>query len=59
MKLGIQNGYKIPRIYLIEFADGVWSKRLTKFVNGKSTWIEIGEVAANLLIDKLEKKIRE
>lgn len=58
MKLGIQNGYKIPKdLSIIGFADGVWSRRLTPSLSTVSQHgPEIGEVAANLLIDKLEKK---
>ncbi len=58
MKLGIQNGYKIPQqLSLIGFADGVWSRRLTPSLSTVSQHgPEIGEVAAQLLIDKLESK---
>ena len=58
MKLGIQNGYKIPKdLSIIGFADGVWSRRFTPSLSTVSQHgPEIGEVAANLLIDKLEKK---
>jgi len=58
MKLGIQNGYKIPQdLSLIGFADGVWSRRMTPSLSTVSQHgIEIGEVAAQLLIDKLESK---
>uniref|UniRef100_UPI0035B18AB1 LacI family DNA-binding transcriptional regulator n=1 Tax=Flavobacterium sp. TaxID=239 RepID=UPI0035B18AB1 len=58
MKLGIQNGYKIPKdLSIIGFADGVWSRRLTPSLSTVSQHgPEIGEVAATLLIDKLEKK---
>jgi LacI family transcriptional regulator len=58
MKLGIQNGYKIPKdLSIIGFADGVWSRRLTPSLSTVSQYgPEIGEVAATLLIDKLEKK---
>jgi len=56
MKLGIQNGYKIPQdLQIIGFADGVWSRRMTPSLSTVSQHgPEIGEVAANLLIDKLE-----
>ena len=56
MKLGIQNGYKIPQdLSLIGFADGVWSRRMTPSLSTISQHgPEIGEVAAQLLIDKLE-----
>jgi LacI family transcriptional regulator len=57
MKLGIQNGYKIPQdLSIIGFADGVWSRRMTPSLSTVSQHgPEIGEVAAKLLIDKLEK----
>ena len=56
MKLGIQNGYKIPQeLSIIGFADGVWSRRMTPSLSTVSQHgPEIGEVAAQLLIDKLE-----
>ncbi len=56
MKLGIQNGYKIPQdLSIIGFADGVWSRRMTPSLSTVSQHgPEIGEVAAKLLIDKLE-----
>lgn len=56
MKLGIQNGYKIPQdLQVIGFADGVWSRRMTPSLSTVSQHgPEIGEVAATLLIDKLE-----
>lgn len=56
MKLGIQNGYKIPQdLSIIGFADGEWSRRMTPSMSTISQHgPEIGEVAAQLLIDKLE-----
>jgi LacI family transcriptional regulator len=56
MKLGIQNGYKIPQdLSLIGFADGLWSRRMTPSLSTVSQHgPEIGEVAAQLLIEKLE-----
>ncbi|WP_293896021.1 LacI family DNA-binding transcriptional regulator [Flavobacterium sp.] len=56
LKLGIQNSYKIPQdLSLIGFADGVWSRRMTPSLSTVSQHgPEIGEVAAQLLIDKLE-----
>lgn len=56
MKLGIQNGYKIPQdLQLIGFADGLWSRRMTPSLSTVSQHgPEIGEMAAHLLIDKLE-----
>jgi LacI family transcriptional regulator len=58
MKLGIQNGYKIPNdLQIIGFADGLWSRRMTPSMSTVSQHApEIGEVAANLLIDRLENK---
>jgi LacI family transcriptional regulator len=58
MKLGIQNGYKIPQdLSIIGFADGVWSRRMTPSLSIVSQHgPEIGEVAAQLLIDKLESE---
>ena len=58
MKLGILNGYKIPQdLSLIGFADGVWSRRMTPSLSTVSQHgPEIGEVAAQLLIEKLESK---
>ena len=56
MKLGIRNGYKIPQeLSIIGFADGLWSRRMTPSLSTVSQHApEIGEVAAKLLIDKLE-----
>jgi LacI family transcriptional regulator len=56
LKLGIQNGYKIPNdLSIIGFADGVWSRRMTPSLSTVSQHgPEIGEVAAQVLIDKLE-----
>jgi LacI family transcriptional regulator len=56
MKLGIQNGYKIPQdLSLIGFADGLWSRRMTPSLSTISQHgPEIGEVAAQLLIERLE-----
>lgn len=58
MKLGIQNGYKIPQeLSLIGFADGVWSRRMTPSLSTVSQHgPEIGEVATKMLIEKLESK---
>lgn len=58
LKLGIQNGYKIPQdLSIIGFADGVWSRRMTPSLSTISQHgPEIGEVAAQLLITKLESK---
>jgi LacI family transcriptional regulator len=56
MKLSIKNGYSIPKdLSLIGFADGLWSRRMTPSMSTVSQHgPEIGEVAAQLLIDKLE-----
>jgi LacI family transcriptional regulator len=58
IKLGLQNGYKIPEnLSVIGFADGVWSRRLTPSLSTVSQHgPEIGKAAAELLIDKLENK---
>lgn len=58
MKYGIKNGYKIPEeLSIIGFADGVWSRRMTPSLSTVSQHgPEIGEVAANMLIAKLESK---
>lgn len=57
-KLVLKKGFKIPEdINIIGFADGVWSKRLTPSLSTVSQHApEIGENAANLLIDRLEDK---
>lgn len=59
MKMGIKNGYEIPKeLQIIGFADGVWSRRMTPSLSTVSQHgPEIGEVATRLLIDKLENKI--
>jgi LacI family transcriptional regulator len=58
MKLGIKNGYKIPEeLSIIGFADGVWSRRLTPSLSTVSQHgPEIGELAATLLIERLQSK---
>jgi LacI family transcriptional regulator len=58
IKLGIKNGLKIPEeLSVIGFADGVWSRRMTPSLSTVSQHgPEIGEVAAKMLIDKLERK---
>jgi LacI family transcriptional regulator len=57
-KAGIKRGYKIPKeLSLIGFADGVWSRRLTPSLSTVSQHgPEIGEAAADLLIERLESK---
>ena len=61
MKIGIKKGLKIPdELSIIGFADGVWSRRMTPSLSTVSQHgPEIGEVAARLLIDKLESKLDE
>jgi len=61
MKLGIKKGLKIPEeLSVIGFADGVWSRRMTPSLSTVSQHgPEIGEVAAQMLIDKLESKEEE
>ena len=56
MKMAVKKGLKIPEeISIIGFADGVWSRRMTPSLSTVSQHgPEIGEVAAQLLIDKLE-----
>lgn len=58
MKMGLQNGYKIPEeLSVIGFADGVWSRRLTPSLSTVSQHgPEIGEAAAMMLIEKLESR---
>lgn len=57
-KMVLKMGYKIPdEINIVGFADGVWSRRLTPSLSTVSQHApEIGENAANLLIDRLEDK---
>jgi len=61
IKLGLLNGYNIPQdLSIIGFADGVWSKRMTPSLSTVSQHgPEIGEVAARMLIAKLESKDEE
>jgi LacI family transcriptional regulator len=59
LKIGIKKGYKIPEeLSIIGFADGILaSRRLSPSLTTVSQHgIEIGEVAAKLLIDRLESK---
>lgn len=59
LKYGIKNGYKIPEeLSIIGFADGILaSRRLTPSLTTVSQHgVEIGEVAAKLLIDRLNSK---
>ena len=59
--MSLQKGYKIPHnLAVIGFADGVWSRRMTPSLSTVSQHgPEIGEVAARLLINKLENKAEE
>jgi len=58
MKAAIKKGIKIPdELQVIGFADGVWSKRLTPSLSTVSQHgPEIGEAAAEMLINRLEAK---
>lgn len=58
MKFAIKRGIKIPdELNVIGFADGVWSRRLTPSLSTVSQHgPEIGEAAANMLIERLEAK---
>lgn len=57
-KQGLKNGYQIPEnLSIIGFADGLWSRRMSPSLSTISQHgPEIGEVAANLLIERLENK---
>lgn len=61
MKIAIKKGIKIPEeLQMIGFADGVWSKRLTPSLSTVSQHApEIGQAAADMLIDRLEDKSEE
>lgn len=59
LKTGLKKGYKIPEeLCIIGFADGILaSRRLSPSLSTISQYgVEIGEVAAKLLIDRLESK---
>jgi len=58
MKLAVKKGIKIPdELQIVGFADGVWSRRLTPSLATISQHgPQIGEEAAKLLIDRIEKK---
>ena len=58
LKSGLAKGYNIPDdLSIIGFADGIWSRRMTPSLTTMSQHgSEIGEVAANLLIDRIELK---
>ena len=57
-KNGLKFGYKIPdNLSIIGFADGLWARRLSPSLSTISQHgPEIGEVAATLLIERLENK---
>lgn len=57
-KAVLKGGFRIPEdVQIIGFADGVWSRRLTPSLSTVSQHgPEIGEAAADLLIDRLENK---
>ncbi|WP_394759942.1 LacI family DNA-binding transcriptional regulator [Flavobacterium sp.] len=61
MKMGLKNLKKIPEeLSIIGFADGVWSRRLTPSLSTVSQHgPKIGEIAARLLIERLENKVEE
>ncbi|MFL9845513.1 LacI family DNA-binding transcriptional regulator [Flavobacterium rhizosphaerae] len=60
-KAAMKAGIKIPGdLQIIGFADGVWSRRLTPSLSTVSQHgPEIGEAAAQMLIDRLESKDHE
>jgi LacI family transcriptional regulator len=61
IKLGLKKGYKIPEdLSVIGFADGVWSRRLSPSLSTVSQHgPEIGEAAAKLLIERLQRRLEE
>ena len=59
LRVGVKKGYKIPEeLSIIGFADGILaSRRLSPSLSTLSQYgVEIGEVAANVLINRLESK---
>lgn len=60
-KAVLKGGFRIPEdVQLVGFADGVWSRRLTPSLSTVSQHApEIGEAAAEMLIDRLENKDEE
>ena len=59
LRTGLKKGYKVPEdLCIIGFADGILaSRRLSPSLSTISQYgVEIGEVAAKLLIDRLESK---
>ena len=59
LRIGLKKGYKVPEeLSIIGFADGILaSRRLSPSLSTLSQYgVEIGEVAANVLIKRLESK---
>jgi len=58
MKIALKKGVKIPDdLSIIGFADGVWSRRMTPSLSTVSQHgPQIGSVAANMLIERIEAK---
>ena len=59
LRIGLKKGYKIPEeLSIIGFADGILaSRRLSPSLSTLSQYgVEIGEVAANVLINRLDSK---
>jgi LacI family transcriptional regulator len=58
MKIALKKGIRIPEdLSVIGFADGVWSRRLTPSLSTVSQHgPQIGSVAANMLIERIEAK---
>ncbi len=59
LRIGLKKGYKVPEeLSIIGFADGILaSRRLSPSLSTLSQYgVEIGEVAANVLINRLESK---
>ena len=58
MKIALKKGIKIPDdLSIIGFADGVWSRRMTPSLSTVSQHgPQIGSVAANMLIERIEAK---
>jgi LacI family transcriptional regulator len=58
LKAAIDKGYKVPEdLLMIGFADGIWSRRMNPSLTTVSQHgAEMGEVAATLLIEKLQSQ---
>ncbi len=58
LKTALEKGFKIPEeLQIIGFADGIWSRRMTPSLTTVSQHCEkMGEIAASLLIDKLQNQ---